>query len=71
MSKDKEKIISDLKTLGFVYAIAPSMRRADAVCILGATKPKMANRMQYLEFYLIMDSRLIRLSYFQANVLLP
>ncbi len=50
MKNDQEKIISDLKTLGFVYAVGPSVRRADAVCILGATKPKMANRMQYLEF---------------------
>jgi len=49
MLKNKEQILYDLKILGFVRAIKPKIKNPDAVCILGATRKRMATRIGYVE----------------------
>ncbi|BDB96131.1 hypothetical protein [Candidatus Hydrogenosomobacter endosymbioticus] len=50
MLQNKEKIISDLKTLGFISAISPRHKYTDAVCILGASAQRMEYRIRYANF---------------------
>ncbi len=47
MNQNKHEILSDLKILGFVDKILPKQKCIDALCILGATAPKMADRIEY------------------------
>ena len=49
MTQDKEKILSDLKTLKIVEEIAPKTQAVDAICILGATRKSMRTRVRYAE----------------------
>ncbi|MCF8462809.1 MAG: hypothetical protein K9G11_02740 [Rickettsiaceae bacterium] len=47
MKKDKELILKNLTILGFVDAKNPWRKHSDAVCILGASKKNIENRMKY------------------------
>ena len=47
---DKNDILDDLKSLGFVDSIKPNKTFFDAVCILGSTKNSMSQRINYVEF---------------------
>lgn len=49
METEKEKNLSDLKVLGFVDAIKPRARKADAICILGATRKRMVDRLEFAD----------------------
>jgi 3-dehydroquinate dehydratase len=49
MEQDKDSTLQDLKKLGVVNAISPRSQKVDAVCILGATKVRMEDRIRYLE----------------------
>jgi hypothetical protein len=48
MSQAPEAIKANLKTLGFLDAVFPQDSQPDAVCVLGATRPTMENRVAYL-----------------------
>jgi hypothetical protein len=50
MGQDKDETLSSLRTLGFVDPIAPKQKKVDAVCILGAAAPRMADRINYLDY---------------------
>lgn len=50
MNQDKDKILGNLRELGFVDAIQPKEKDVHAVCILGAIGPRMETRMNYLDF---------------------
>ncbi|WP_339041281.1 hypothetical protein [Candidatus Lariskella endosymbiont of Hedychridium roseum] len=47
MTENKTPNIQNLKILGFINAIVPVMKKADALCILGATGPTMLSRIEY------------------------
>lgn len=49
MEHNKEENLSNLKKLGVINAVLPKSQNVDAVCILGATKGRMDNRIKYLE----------------------
>ena len=49
MTQNKERLRHNLKTLGFIEAIKPQQQSVDAVCVLGATTAKMADRIDYVE----------------------
>jgi hypothetical protein len=49
MRSDKELTLQDLKKLGVVDEILPKSQKVEAVCILGATRARMENRIKYLE----------------------
>lgn len=50
MSSDQEEKIEKLKTLGFIEKIIPENKSPDAICILGAAKFRMQDRIDYAEF---------------------
>lgn len=52
IQSNNDKIIEDLKNLGFVNAIAPYHKESDAVCILGATFSTMQDRINFIAEYL-------------------
>ncbi len=47
MTENKTHNIQNLKILGFINAIVPVMKKAEALCILGATGPTMLSRIEY------------------------
>ncbi len=47
MNVEKAKILSCMKTLGFVDSVIPAKNSFDAICILGATTPAIHNRIEY------------------------
>ncbi len=47
IKQNKEQILSDLKTLGFVDEISAKTKETDAICILGAASFRMLNRINY------------------------
>lgn len=49
MKKNKTTILQDLRTLGFVEEVSLQTNKADALCILGATRPRMTERVAYAE----------------------
>ena len=55
MNKQPEIILRHLNTLGFTYLIAPREREFDAICILGATAPRMKERVEYAQGLLAND----------------
>jgi hypothetical protein len=50
IKNNKDETLSDLKILGFIDSIKPKIQFFDAVCILGATGPKMKDRIDYANF---------------------
>ncbi len=48
MTDNREKIIKDLDILGFLDEVNPSAENYDAVCVLGASAPRMAMRLQFV-----------------------
>ena len=48
MSENQEQILKELDNLGFVREIKPTVKKVDAICIFGATKPTMIERMKYV-----------------------
>lgn len=47
MLQNKDRNLNNLKILGFVDAITPKQKQADAICILGATNSTMSDRIEY------------------------
>ncbi len=47
MTKDEDAIMKDLTVLGFVEAIKPWRKNVDAVCIIGASKKVIEQRIEY------------------------
>ncbi|MFY7843031.1 MAG: hypothetical protein ACOVOR_03340 [Rhabdochlamydiaceae bacterium] len=52
MEHDKDKILQDLKVLGFIDPILPKHKNADSFCILGAAAARMKNRIDYAQHLL-------------------
>lgn len=49
---NKARIIEDLRTLGFVEAIPPTLMQSDAICILGTTFNDIKERIDFVAQYL-------------------
>lgn len=47
MQQQEEAVIVDLKDMVFIDALTPSLKTVDVICILGATKGRMDERMDY------------------------
>ncbi len=56
MQRNEERLLHNLKVLGFVEAVSPKVKKVDAICILGARKKIMAERIKYVEFLQKTDS---------------
>jgi hypothetical protein len=52
MQQNKEQTLAHLKTLGFVDASVTSCKKFDALCILGGTRARMAQRIDYAESFM-------------------
>lgn len=48
MAENQEQILKELDNLGFVREIKPTLKKVDAICIFGATKVAMTERMKYV-----------------------
>lgn len=49
MKHNQKNLYNDLKILGFSDPIKPKINDVDAICILGATRKRMADRLKYTE----------------------
>lgn len=49
MKHNQKNLYNDLKILGFSDPIKPKINDVDAICILGATRKRMADRLEYTE----------------------
>ncbi len=49
MEKNTSSVLKDLTILGFVAARDPTIKNPDAICILGATRNRMAERIAYVD----------------------
>ena len=47
MKRNQQNIYNDLKILGFSEPVKPKMNDVDAICILGATRKVMVDRIEY------------------------